>query len=378
MKREGNTWRLLWRVSVCVLLLGWAFHTIFVNEGRAEWDRRGGDWDALSRAVQWQFAWHHGPGALARVVAAIRPADGLFSLLFMGATIFLGTLRWHLVLRAHDIEVPLRRVLEISFVGHFFNALLLGSTGGDLMKAYYVAGETAGRKAEAVVSVFVDRLLGLGSMLAFAALMMVPNLPLLLEYRRLGALALLALAMLAAFVILAALSFRAGLSRLWPGAREWLRRLPKGESIERALEAMRRFGGQPKLLLQAVGLSMLLNLACVLQIWALAHGLGLEIPVRVWLVLVPIIICIAALPITPSGLGVRENLYVWALAVPAIAVPAAAALSLSLLAFGGFLVWSLIGGLVYVRFRRAHPPIPPAAPATEPGNPTALTPGSPP
>ena len=355
MKRRGNTWRVLWRLGVCVLLLGWAFHTIFINEGRQEWRRRGGDWDTLSRSAQWQFAWSHGPPALGRVVAMIRPAEGALSLLFMGATIFLGFLRWHRILRAHRIEVRLARVAEISLVSQFFNAFLLGSTGGDLMKAYYVAGETSEHKAEAVGSVFVDRLLGLASMLAFAALMMVPNLPLLLRYKRLEVLALVALAMLAGLLLLGALSFRAGLSRLWPGARDWLRRLPKGESLERALEAVRRFGQERTLLLKAVGLSMLLNLACVLQIWALARGLGLEIPTRALLVLVPIIICIAALPITPSGLGVRENLYVWTLSVPAIAVPATAALTLSLLAFAGFLFWSLIGGLVYVRFRRARP-----------------------
>lgn len=378
MKRERKTWRLLWRVGVCVLLLGWAFHTIFVNEGRAEWTRRAGDWASLARAAQWRFAWSHGPGALAQVVTAIRPADGVLSLLFMGGTIFLGVLRWHLVLRAHQIEVPLGRALEISFVAHFFNAFLLGSTGGDLMKAYYVAGETSQRKAEAVVSVFVDRLLGLGSMLAFAAAMMLLNLPLLVQYRRLGALALVALAMLAAFVILGALSFRAGLSRLWPGARGWLRRLPKSDSLERAIEAMRQFGRNPVLLLQAVGLSMLLNVVCVLQIWALARGLGLDIPPRILFVLVPIIICIAALPITPSGLGVRENLYVWTLSVPAIAVPAAGALSLSLLAFAGFLVWSLIGGLVYVRFRRAHPPAAPLAEPAQARESAAAPPATPP
>jgi hypothetical protein len=81
----------------------------------------------------------------------------------------------------------------------------------------------------------------------------------------------------------------------------------------------------------------------------------LEIPFRLLLVLVPIIICLAALPITPSGLGLRENLYVLALTVPAVHVPPAAALSLSLLAYAGSLAWSLVGGLVYLRFRRGHP-----------------------
>ena len=378
MKRGRNTWRALWRLGVCVLLLGWAFHTISVSEGREEWRRLGGDWEALPRPAQWRFAWSHGPAALGRVASMIRPAEGALSLLFMGATLFLGVLRWHLVLRAHHLDVPLARVAEISLVSHFFNAFLLGSTGGDLMKAYYVAGETSEHKAEAVGSVFVDRLVGLASMLAFAALMMLPNLTLLLQYRRLEALALVALAMLAVLLLLGVLSLRAGLSRLWPGAHEWLRRLPKGDSLERALEAMRRFGQQRPLLLRAVALSMLLNLACVLQFWALARGLGLDIPIRALMVLVPIIICIAALPITPSGLGVRENLYVWTLSVPALDVPATAALTLSLLAFAGFLFWSLIGGLVYVRFRRAAASTVPPAPVNDSHHPAGTRPIAPP
>jgi hypothetical protein len=45
---------------------------------------------------------------------------------------------------------------EISLVAHFFNSFLLGSTGGDLMKAYYAARETHHKKTEAVMTVFAD------------------------------------------------------------------------------------------------------------------------------------------------------------------------------------------------------------------------------
>ena len=61
-----------------------------------------------------------------------------------------------------------------------------------------------------------------------------------------------------------------------------------------------------------------------------------------------------ALPITPSGLGVRENLFVFMLADPSIAVAATPALSLSLLAYAGSLLWSLVGGVVYLMFREKH------------------------
>ena len=71
------------------------------------------------------------------------------------------------------------------------------------------------------------------------------------------------------------------------------------------------------------------------------------------LLIVPIILCISSLPITPNGLGVRENLFVLMLAV--IAVPSTAALSLSLLASAEGIFWSLIGGLVYMGLRENEP-----------------------
>ena len=111
------------------------------------------------------------------------------SLVFMGLTIALGVLRWRMVLRVHGLDLSLGRAAEISLVAHFFNSFLLGSTGGDLLKAYYAARETHHKKTEAVVTVIVDRLLGLFAMLLFGCLMMVPNLALLRAHKRLAALA---------------------------------------------------------------------------------------------------------------------------------------------------------------------------------------------
>jgi uncharacterized membrane protein YbhN (UPF0104 family) len=99
---------------------------------------------------------------------------------------------------------------------------------------------------------------------------------------------------------------------------------------------------------------MLLNAFCVLQIWVLCGGLNLRVPPPALFVLVPTIICLSALPITPSGLGVRENLYVFMFSAAPILVEPASALSLSLLAYAGSLFWSIVGGIVYVLFRERH------------------------
>jgi uncharacterized membrane protein YbhN (UPF0104 family) len=154
--------------------------------------------------------------------------------------------------------------------------------------------------------------------------------------------------------VFAFLAFRGGISRRWFGARLWLRKLPKGEWIERSLDNCREFGRQRWFVTRALTLSMALNFVCVLQFWVLATGLGMNVTLPALSFVVPTVICIAALPIVPGGLGLRENAFVELLHASPIAADATDALSLSLLAFAGSLLWSLIGGVVYMMFKQKH------------------------
>ena len=338
-----------------MILLTWIFHTIFVLEGRRLVERQPDvSWADLSRIEHLQIAWTQGPSELLATLADVSATGLWLSGLFMAITLVLGILRWRLVLGVQGLNLSLGRTAEISLVAHFFNSFLLGSTGGDLFKAYYAARETHHKKTEAVTSVFADRLLGLFAMLLFAGLMMIPNWNLLQREPRLAAVAWLILAMLAACGSVVVLAFWGGLSSRFPRARAWLRRLPKGSLLEESLEACRQFGRHRSFLLKTLGFSMLLNLACVFQVLALVQGLGLDIPVLVLCLVVPMIICISALPITPSGLGVRENLFVWLLASPTLNISETRALSISLLAYAGSLAWSLVGGMVYLTFKERH------------------------
>jgi uncharacterized protein (TIRG00374 family) len=336
-------------MALCTLLLVYIFHCIFVNEARLAAPQN--DWDKLTRPQRWQQGWQEGPGRLWQTIALIQPGWLVVSLLLMAVTLFLGIVRWRMVLEVQGLQLPFRRATEISLVAHFFNSFLLGSTGGDLMKAYYAARETHHKKTEAVVTVFVDRLVGLWAMLLFASMMMLPNLRILKSSRVSTLASLLILAMLVACSGIALLAFRGGVTRRWGNARRWLRRLPKGDSLERSLDSCRLFGRQRWFLTRTLLISMLLNVVCVLQWQAVGLGLGLRIPPLTMMAIVPMVICIAALPITPSGLGVRETLFVNMLNDPALAT---SALTLSLLAYAGSLFWSLVGGGVYLLLKEKH------------------------
>jgi glycosyltransferase 2 family protein len=349
MKRLKAWWSVGWRVAVCLLLLLWIFHSIFLQDGRLWAQREGWQWEQLSRGQQWHLAWSKGPQDLWHTLYQVHPGALLASALLVGLALWLGVVRWRLVLEAQGLDLSLARATRISMVAQFFNSFLLGSTGGDLIKAYYAARATHHRKTEAVTTVFVDRLVGLWAMLLFAGVMMLPNLPLLRHHGELAAPALVILAMLAALSIVLGVAFWGGVSKRFPRARHYLRRLPKGGLLERSLDSCRQFGQEKVFLVKAVALSLVVNMVWVLQIWILGGGLDLDISFTALLVIVPVIFCISALPITPNGLGVREQLFVRMLAV--LAVPGTAALSLSLLASAEGIFWSLIGGAVYLGLR---------------------------
>jgi hypothetical protein len=332
--------------------MAWIFHAIFMFEALQTADPVA--WGQLDRIGRWHYAWTRGPAQLAATIGQVDALWLAASLGVMGLILLMGVVRWRRVLAAGGLELPFWRAVEISLVGHFFNSFLLGSTGGDVMRAIYAARESHHRKTEAVVTVFIDRILGLWSLLIFGCLMMIPNLSLLRIHPNLQLLCAVVVAMTAGCSGVVIVALRSGITRGWGGARAFLRRLPKGAAIERSLDACREFGRQPLFASRIVGLSMILNLLCVLHVQVIARGLAMPLDPLLTALLVPVITAVIAVPITPSGLGIRENLFVYLLCAPVVGINATAALSLSLLAYGGSLAWSLVGGVLYLTFRRRH------------------------
>lgn len=343
-------WQKGWRAGLCALLLLWIVHSIFVNEAR---QKHGAESFAkFPRTERWKEGWKIGPSQLARTLGTVHPFYFAASILLMGSTLALGVVRWRLALKVQGLDLRWGRAVEISLVAHFFNSVLLGSNGGDVMKAWYAARETHHKKTEAVLTVVVDRLIGLWAMLLFACAMMVLNLRLMLDNSWLRLLAIVIFAMMVAGSVVLSMAFWGGISKRWSGARAWLRRLPRGAWLENILDSCRLFGRAPFFVTRSLGVSMLLNAACVAQFIVISQGMGLSISPALMFVAVPVVICISALPVTPNGLGLRENLFVQMLAV--IGVDPTSALSLSLLAYAGSLFWSLVGGMVYLVLKDRH------------------------
>ena len=116
--------------------------------------------------------WEPANGAVGiKKLLSLTPNYGyLAAIVLLAATVVTCQIvRWYLLVRALDLPFTIRNAFRLGFVGLFFNTLLPGSVGGDLVKAFFICREHPERKTRAVATVIVDRMLGLFGLLLFAS-----------------------------------------------------------------------------------------------------------------------------------------------------------------------------------------------------------------
>jgi uncharacterized protein (TIRG00374 family) len=94
----------------------------------------------------------------------------LFALLIAVCSTLLTFVRWYILVRA--VELPFRAIdaFRLGFIGLFFNSFMPGSVGGDVIKAAALAREQ-NRRAVAVATVIMDRVIALWALIWFVALL---------------------------------------------------------------------------------------------------------------------------------------------------------------------------------------------------------------
>lgn len=264
-----------------------------------------------------------------------------------------GAFRWHLILRAMELPTPFGRTYRGYFLGQFFNAFLFGACGGDLARAVFAARDHSEKRAEAVVSVFLDRAIGLVVTLLFGCAMLLPRIRIFAGHPE----ARLSLVLTGIF-LLAALAFMAlFFAHDLFGRMLWLKRLSHrgriGPLLRRAYDALCLFRRNVRRLFWPAILSVANLMLLAAATAALARALEISIAFPHLLAVFPVITVLAAIPLTPGSLGVREGLYVHLL--HPFGISPGPALMLSLLGYLAASLWSLYGGLLFLRRPRPGP-----------------------
>ncbi|MEI6035317.1 MAG: lysylphosphatidylglycerol synthase transmembrane domain-containing protein [Verrucomicrobiae bacterium] len=267
----------------------------------------------------------------------------------LGCTILLQAWRWLVLLRVQDIQISYWRALRIVLSGLFFNLFLLGSTGGDVIKIFFIMREAPDKKAGALLSVFIDRVVGVLALAAVSAAVILARWDDLWNSAPMGILTV-------ALILGGSLGFIAAawmVDRLHLAARlpRWL---PMHAKIAEAAAAFSMYAKAGR----AVGAAFLLSLPAHLLMFstfyfgarAFSAGLGV---LSIYCVM-PIVATVTALPISVGGAGVREGLFISLLGA-LYKTPEAIAMTISISGFLMVVFWSLVGGVVYLLYRSGAP-----------------------
>jgi len=226
--------------------------------------------------------------------------------IFLPVPVFQGVrLRW--MLRAQGIDVGVWENVKLAFAGNFLNfAAPLGSTGGDVFKAYYVSLHTD-RKTEAVTTIFLDRVVGLGTLILMVAVVAsaAPGDSPLAEFR-LYTLGFLAVGSAGAFAYLSP----ALRSRFLP--YKLLERVPKIDHLRRIDKTTRTLAAHKGICLSAILITAALQVVAMISYIIVAAALGLDARLDNALEFYAYFAtgCVVqALPGPPQGLGTVELAY---------------------------------------------------------------------
>jgi len=216
--------------------------------------------------------------------------------------------RWWFLLRMQDISIGLWEAVRLTFLGQFFNAVVPGVVGGDLFKAYYAAKHTL-HKGAALMTVFVDRLIGLAELALLACAMMAGVLSAgLAEFDDMVRPAVAAGVALAAVVALMVLLFSPRLQRALH-LHKIFRRLAMGHHAESAALAARRFSRGIGGLIKALAITLAAHALWIFSICLAGRSLSLNIAWYEYFVFVPLIYIVGSVPVTPGGVGLIEAMY---------------------------------------------------------------------
>lgn len=313
------------------------------------------EWKSPAQVVDYKLKVPHplvevGIGRMVRDAASgSKPWLLVLSVLIFPITYIVTSIRWHELLKALEIYLPLGRTFVINMVGAFYNTFMLGSTGGDVIKAYYASKQTRHR-TRAVMSVFVDRVIGLlalivmgGAMAAYQYFTGGGNDP---ASHACGKIAGVSLLVIVGTIVFLFVFYKPTLRRM-SGLGWLLTKLPKQKQISNAVQTLEMYRKRKALVIGSLIATFPVHITVVVSAMLACKAFGLTLSPLYYFVAVPVIVLVGSIPISPQGAGVMEYFAVILVARQGGTISQAFAMTMSIRIVQ--MLWNLTGGIFVFR-----------------------------
>lgn len=293
----------------------------------------------LLAALIWMVDWRDTLDTLKNITVPWIAALLLISLIL----VLISCVKWRLFLVARGASVSLWRLTDLYLIGYFFNNFAPSNVGGDVVRSY-ILGEHIGSQSDSFGTVFLERFTGFVALIGMAVVAATIRPELLVNRVLLALLAGMALGL--GVILLLIISRRA---QQWAG--RGLARLPAKrpvEKIRKFIDVVFYFRAHRPIMIRAMLLSVLFHVFTIINTQVACRALGLQVHFLDLAVVVPVVLTIAAIPVSMNALGIMEGAFVFFLAMAGL--DPAEALSVALVLRAKTILLALLGGVLFLRW----------------------------
>jgi glycosyltransferase 2 family protein len=226
--------------------------------------------------------------------------DGALLLVIVGQIIvhLVPPLRWSLFLKARDLKLTARQILQIGLIS-YFAVLILPATGGqEAVRLYYANRIERGRGPDFLATLVLDRFVGLFGLCVLALL---SGLLLLI---RTGSRAVMEVMGFVAVLLVVLAGVTVFLLRSKPRRLGAL--IERSAAISALFRSLEAFRGRQGVLLASLGLSCLGHLGSPMSMYFGFLAIGAPVPFVEVCAITPLVLLTSSIPVTPLGIGVAD------------------------------------------------------------------------
>ncbi len=280
--------------------------------------------------------------------ALMTPLNVFMALAIAGVGTLMAAWRWTILLQARGFPVTLRSCFSLYLIGIFFNHALPGSVGGDVVRGYYLVAENPDRRLDSILSIIIDRVLGLYSFFMLTLVAVALDFEFVSTHEKIRWVALMCFLVFVGLTCFFTVAFSHRLSHLF-GLGFFERRIP---IVHRIVEGIHHFGQDRKV----IALSVLVSLLTQLITCAFFYQMGIvsgetALTFNAVLFAVPMGFLVTAIPIAPAGIGVGQVAFAYLFQAYMQKETQYGANSITAYQLS-VICWAILGAVIYLRRKK--------------------------
>jgi uncharacterized protein (TIRG00374 family) len=214
--------------------------------------------------------------------------------------------RWQRLLAGRGIHDNLAWLTRAYFTAYTAGQVLPTSIGGDAVRIMETSRRHSGRTAVVTGTVLLERGLGGATTVVLGAIGFVLSV----GHYDVGAYLWIEGLFVFGTLLLAFVFFARSARPLLRRGRPLLERVRLERPLRLFYEGIHHYRSRPRLLAGVLAVTFVVQAVRVLAIWASARAVGIELGVRVYYVMGPLLFLVMLVPFTLNGIAVREAFFV--------------------------------------------------------------------